>query len=426
MSLVVSILQGGTNSHETSSEEVNFVKTDFFSQGVVGAITNTSGVAPATGAFAVNAQGTPDMTVAVSSGAAYVTGTPTSGNSQLFRVKNSASANVTISSNTTGGTRYDWVYIKLDPDKLKDPASDASDVATLVTSRSTSASTDNGTPPTYGYCIAIVTVANGASSISNSNITDKRARSTTTTSQLGWTPVTDSWSYASYSSPTGTITVPSDATLSYSAGMKVKFTNNGSTQYGFITKVASTTLTVYFGTDYSLTNSTISSIYVSYQKAPFGFPLDPTKWTVTTTFTADAAKSSPTANTWYGDTGLSATGPNISLPIGAWNVEYSTNLDVRAEAASSVSAGVSLSTSSSSESDSTWSRYLVANALPSPGRISTLYFVNGRIVTTSATTYYLIVRTLQSSMSSVGLRPSAPAGFTASATNYLRAVCAYL
>lgn len=175
MAITVSVLQGGTNSHLTTSEEVNTIGTDFVSEGVVGAITNTAGVAPATGAFAANAQGTPDMTVAVSAGVGYVTATPTSGNSQTLRVKNSASANVTISANSTGGTRFDWVYIKIDPDKAKDPAVDASDVATLVVSRSTSAGTDNGTPPTYGYPIAVVTVANGASSITNGNIADVRS-----------------------------------------------------------------------------------------------------------------------------------------------------------------------------------------------------------------------------------------------------------
>lgn len=174
MTLNVSMLQGGANSHLTTSEEVNYLGTDFVSEGVIGAITNTSGVSPSTGAFAVNAQGTPDMTVAVSAGACYVTATPTSGNSQLLRVKNSASANVTISANATGGTRFDWIYVKIDPDKAKDPAVDASDVATLVASRSTSATTDNGTPPTYGYPVAVVTVANGASSITNGNIADVR------------------------------------------------------------------------------------------------------------------------------------------------------------------------------------------------------------------------------------------------------------
>lgn len=175
MGIYVDILQGGTNSHGVTVEDFNGIATDLLADGVVGSITNTSGVAPMTGAFAVNAQATPDMTVAVTQGVAYITGTPTSGTSMRVRVKMDAAQNVSIASNSTGGTRYDWLYIKLDPDKMKDPDASASDVATLVTSRSTSSTTDNGTPPTYGYCIAVITVANGASSITNGSIADKRA-----------------------------------------------------------------------------------------------------------------------------------------------------------------------------------------------------------------------------------------------------------
>jgi hypothetical protein len=174
MSIFTSVLQGGANNHETTSEEINYHATDFISEGVVGAVTNTSGVAPATGAFAANAQGTPDMTIAISAGVAYVQATPTGGSSQTLRVRNTASANITIASNSSGSTKYDWVYIKVDPDKAKDPNSAASDVATLVVSRSTSSSSDDGTPPTYGYPLAKVTVANGASSITNGNIADIR------------------------------------------------------------------------------------------------------------------------------------------------------------------------------------------------------------------------------------------------------------
>lgn len=173
---LVSVVTGGSNSHQTTSAEINGIATDFISQGVVGAVSNTSGVAPATGAFAVNAIGTPNMSVRVTNGVAYVTATPTGGTSQTFRVTMDATEDVTIAANATGGTRYDWIYIKLDADKLVNPAVAADDVATLVSSRSTSASTDNGTPPTYGYNLAVVTVANGASSITNSNITDSRVR----------------------------------------------------------------------------------------------------------------------------------------------------------------------------------------------------------------------------------------------------------
>lgn len=173
---LVSVVTGGSNSHQTSSAEINGIATDFISQGVVGAVSNTSGVAPATGAFAVNAIGTPNMSVRVTNGVAYVTATPTGGTSQTFRVTMDSTEDVTIAANATGGTRYDWIYIKLDADKLVNPAVAADDVATLVASRSTSSSTDNGTPPTYGYNIAVVTVANGASSITNSNITDSRTQ----------------------------------------------------------------------------------------------------------------------------------------------------------------------------------------------------------------------------------------------------------
>lgn len=173
---VVSLLTGGVNNHTETTENINAYATDFISNGVVGAVTNTSGVAPSTGAYAVNAQGTPNMTVRVSAGVAYITGTPTSGNSQSFRCNMATYEDVTISANSSGSTKYDWIYLKLDPAKLKDPAVDATDVMTIVTSRSTSSSSDDGTPPTYGYKIAVVTVANGAASISNANITDSRSQ----------------------------------------------------------------------------------------------------------------------------------------------------------------------------------------------------------------------------------------------------------
>lgn len=190
MAITTSIMTGGVNNHPTTSEDANGIATDFVTEGVIGTITNTSGVAPATGAFAVNAQGTPNMTVAVTSGVAYVTGTPSSQNSQTFRVYSTASENVTISANSSGSTKYDWVYIKLDATLLNAPTLAGDTTATLVTSRSTSNSSDDGTPPTYGYPLAVVTVANGASSITNSVIRDIRSNAdigAVAGTNTGWT-----------------------------------------------------------------------------------------------------------------------------------------------------------------------------------------------------------------------------------------------
>lgn len=233
MSIFASVLTGGSNNHQTTAEEVNALATDFVSEGVVGAVANTGGVAPATGGFAVNAQGSPAMAVDVSAGVAYVTATPTGGSSQTLRVKSTATEEVTIAANSTGSTRYDWIYIKIDPDNAADPAADGSDVATLVTSRSTSSSSDDGTPPTYGYPIAVVTVANGATSITNANITDKRELATsvqdnsitaskldfaTTTDANGWTVGLGFWEKAftwttSSTTSLGASTGPTDQAL---------------------------------------------------------------------------------------------------------------------------------------------------------------------------------------------------------------------
>lgn len=188
--IVTGILTGGSNAHATSSEEVNAVATDFVSEGVVGTFTNTSGVAPSTGAFAVNASGSPDANINISTGIAYVTATPTSQNSQALRVKCSVTGTLAISANASGSTKYDWIYISVSATNAANPNSAADNVATIVASRSSSASTDDGTPPTYSYPIAVVTVANGFSTITNANIRDIRANSTV---NLGSSSVSSGW-----------------------------------------------------------------------------------------------------------------------------------------------------------------------------------------------------------------------------------------
>jgi len=229
MSLVTSIQRGGSSNHETTSEEANGVYTDFVSQGVLGTIANTSGVAPATGAYAVNAQGTPDMTVAVTAGTAYVTATPSTQASQTFRVVNSASANVTIAANSSGSTKYDWIYLKLDATNLNNPNVAGDDAATLVASRSSSISSDDGTPPTYGILLAIVTVSNGAVTITNGNIKDSRTQASigaSTSDSTGWfnlgaTPNT----ITALGNRSYTVVFNSnDLTDTVSAGMKLRLT----------------------------------------------------------------------------------------------------------------------------------------------------------------------------------------------------------
>jgi hypothetical protein len=261
-----SVIQSGTNNYLTPAEHLNGVATDFAVAGAIGTITSTSGVAPTTGSFAVNAQGSPNMTVAVSSGQAYVSATPTGGSAQKIRVTSDASENVTIAANSTGGTRYDFVYIKVDADKLNNPAVTGLDVVTLITQRSTTEGTDSNGAPSNSLLLAVVTVANGAASIANSVISDRRIRSDRTDD--GWHYANETWTYLSAT----TITVPTDATTRYAVGDKISFYQSGSLKYFYITGVAATVLTVTAGSNYTVANAVITQPRHSTFATPFGFP----------------------------------------------------------------------------------------------------------------------------------------------------------
>lgn len=140
------------------------------------------------------------------------------------------------------------MYIKLDATKLNTPNTAGDDVATLVTSRSSSASSDDGTPPTYGYPLAVITVANGFTSITNGNIQDVRSQvllnTGTSTSTSGWQAQTAvPTTITALGNRSYTVLFPSvDLTGTVSTGMRLKLTRtvtaptqctslNGTTQY---------------------------------------------------------------------------------------------------------------------------------------------------------------------------------------------------
>lgn len=90
---------------------------------------------------------------------------------------------------------------------------------------------------------------------------------------FGWSATGESWSYSSYNSSTkiGVISVPSDATTKYNAGMRVRITQaTGGTKTGEIVAVSSTTISVYFNS-YTLNNEAITSPQYSSGSAPLGF-----------------------------------------------------------------------------------------------------------------------------------------------------------
>lgn len=227
----------------------------------------------------------------------------------------------------------------------------------------------------------------------------------------GWISA-DAMTYASADDPTYTLTVSGDKSTTYQAGQRIKLTQStGGTKYFIVTKVevsGDTTLTLYGGTDYNLENEAVSNPYYSPVKAPFGFPLDPTKWMVRVT-PSNAFQTIPTQNTWY-----NVGSASISIPIGAWEVLYQGNAGMDRAPAGTISVASTLSTANNSESDSNFTcfTYIVGTNDYADVAVHRRKLLN----LNSKTTYYLNLRTL----TSIGL------GNLYASSMIIEARCAYL
>jgi hypothetical protein len=224
----------------------------------------------------------------------------------------------------------------------------------------------------------------------------------------GWTQSGEAWTYATADSPSFTFTITGDKTGKYSPGMRVKLTQT-TVKYFIVTKVEysnpNTTITVYGGTDYTLTNATITDPYFSTHKAPYGFPLDPTKWTVEV-LPSNGNQSSPSANTWY-----NVGSASINVPIGSWRLIYVTVLGFDHSTSELYDAYATLSTSNNSESDTTLTSGLANKGFLTTGLGYREKFIN----VNNSITYYLNVKT-----SATGLN------YLYRNSTSIKAVCAYL
>lgn len=238
----------------------------------------------------------------------------------------------------------------------------------------------------------------------------------------GWVPYsTVVPTRASADDPTYVLTFAGvDLTSTMSVGMKVKWTQNSTVRYGFVTAISfstNTTLTIYGGTDYDVDDTAtyaISAFHYSTQKSPLSFPLDPTKWTAKATDTTNRSQSTPTQNTWYNLGSVS-----LPIPIGSWRLEYSVAFFIGESTASDYVCQTTLSTANNSESDT---ELTASSTFPIRGASSSsgAFFRNSKDVILSAkTTYYLNSRTVESGVDSINNRNS-------SAPAIIRAVCAYL
>ena len=220
--------------------------------------------------------------------------------------------------------------------------------------------------------------------------------------------------YEASDAPTYTMSFASDMTATLGVGMRMKLTDS-TVKYFIITAVGAfsggkTIITLYGGTDYTLSGGAITLPYFSYQKAPLGFPLSPAKWTQSLSDTSLATQATPTTNTFYNLGTLSLT-----LPIGAWDLSFSCQGQYNTTAANAgVKLGLSTSNNSVSDADliARFDLTSVVNPRPHLTRRKT-------IVVASKTVYYLIAAVVDT-CSNLYLR-----GDDGSTTR-ITAICAYL
>lgn len=237
----------------------------------------------------------------------------------------------------------------------------------------------------------------------------------------GWTSNSVVLAYSSADAPTFVATTASSLVGTIPVGARLKLTQT-TTKYFIVTAIDATTITLYGGTDYTLINAGIADSSYSVSKAPVGFPLAPEKWTVETILTSVASKASPVASTWYGDTGLSATGPSIVVPIGSWQVFWDTTTVSNRATNGICAAAVSLSTNSAAVGDLTLTGYC-ATFLSAGASCSAQFQMQRQSVITLAAKaqYFLNIMTDQASQSTISLYTSTTFGRC-----LIRATSAYL
>jgi hypothetical protein len=191
------------------------------------------------------------------------------------------------------------------------------------------------------------------------------------------------------------------------------------TKKGIVTATTDTTVTAYYGTDYTLANSAITNFYYSLMKSPLGFPMNKNKWTVEYSNQTLTITSSPTASVYSNPGSIS-----ITIPIGMYDVSYLASLFGYGQSTTGnyqLESLSSLSTSSSAESDNDFTAY-----------IESIYYISAfgcvacnqvyktkTISVLSKTTLYLICQNRQASTQQVGFRGEL-------SKTIIRAVCAYL
>lgn len=243
----------------------------------------------------------------------------------------------------------------------------------------------------------------------------------------GWIPTSVPIIFVSTDNPSYLVSVNYNVTGTFGVGMKMQLTHQASVKNFIITQVTftgtSTQINLYGGTDFTLNvTGAITNPQYSMEKSPFGFNIDPDKWTVSLYDTTNAIKNSPVANTVYNmgvDGGTSAM--SVSMPIGKWwtSLQCTGEVITTLVAVATTGINIALSTANNSVSDNRLKGHGTATLPVGADTYRVPINIRRLVSAISKTIYYLVMFTGASSTTSIAIRGDVT-------TTQIDLVCAYL
>ena len=206
----------------------------------------------------------------------------------------------------------------------------------------------------------------------------------------GWISEPNTWTCFTIDSPIFNVFINANVTGTIGVGDRIQATQAGANKlflvHGVSITGSNTYLNLYGGTDYALVSGSLTSPQYSQLKAPFGFPLSPSKWSVTATDAIDRSQSSPSGTVWYN---LGSFG--ITAPIGMWDLSYIVVSYGDRTVAGNINVFTTLSTSSTSESNTTFTRnwFIASNT----GQTQPLHIDHQFLSILTKTNYFLNLKT---------------------------------
>lgn len=162
---------------------------------------------------------------------------------------------------------------------------------------------------------------------------------------VGWTATGESWTFSSWDAARriGVITVPTDATVKYSLGNRIRIAQStGGTKYGIIHYITATALHVFFPVGTTLNNEAINTPVYSPLYSPVGFNPSAALWSLESVLNIDTNVAA-TQNVVY-----NLGSHSLAVGAGVWKAygKVVCGLDRAAVGRTDTIAGLSTSASS--------------------------------------------------------------------------------